>query len=127
MPPLQYKLGHEGEVFVRKQLEFRQWTILAQNYRGRGFELDIVALRGHSLVVFEVKTRTKPLQSQVSLETLLPLKKRRSLEYGLNHYLSHAPQSLEWQVARIDLVIVFAYRREWTARVFVNPYPIGAF
>jgi len=51
-------VGRAGEDLVARRLEDDGWCVLERNWRGRGGELDIVALEGDDLVVVEVKTRT---------------------------------------------------------------------
>jgi putative endonuclease len=50
--------GRMGEDAVRYYLEALGYTILAQNFRVRGGEIDLVATKGEELCIVEVKTRT---------------------------------------------------------------------
>ncbi len=50
--------GLDTEAHVAALLEERGWSILARNWRGRGGELDIVALRDGQLRMVEVKQRS---------------------------------------------------------------------
>lgn len=54
-------IGRIGEDAAAKYLKKRCWHILAQNYRIRGGEMDIVAFRNGTLAFVEVKTRTNDL------------------------------------------------------------------
>lgn len=56
--PDRQETGRAGEDLVARRLEDAGWCVLDRNWRGRGGELDIVALEGDELVVVEVKTRT---------------------------------------------------------------------
>jgi putative endonuclease len=51
-------LGRAGEERAAAYLRSRGYHVLARNWRGRGGELDIVAVRGTELVAVEVKTRS---------------------------------------------------------------------
>lgn len=51
-------VARRGEEAAASYLEGRGYRILARNFRVRGGEADILALRGELLVVVEVKTRT---------------------------------------------------------------------
>ena len=50
-------LGRAGEDAAARYLESRGYRILARNARADGVELDLVARRGATLVIVEVKTR----------------------------------------------------------------------
>ncbi len=52
-------MAQRGEAAAARFLEGRGYRILARNFRVRGGEADLVALRGDLLVVVEVKTRTQ--------------------------------------------------------------------
>jgi len=50
-------VGRYGERVAAAHLVDAGWTVLDRNWRGRGGELDVVALDGDVLVAVEVKTR----------------------------------------------------------------------
>jgi len=50
-------VGRYGERVAARYLVGAGWQVLDRNWRGRGGELDIVALHAGALVVVEVKTR----------------------------------------------------------------------
>ena len=49
--------GVNGEVIAREYLEKKQYTILYTNWRIAGKEVDIVAAKGDTAIIVEVKTR----------------------------------------------------------------------
>lgn len=51
------KLGRAGEDLAARHLESLGFAILDRNFRCREGELDLVARRGRTLVICEVKTR----------------------------------------------------------------------
>ena len=51
-------LGNAGENFAAKYLEERGYKIIAQNYRVRSAEIDIIAELGEEIIFVEVKTRS---------------------------------------------------------------------
>lgn len=53
------KTGAEGEKIARAYLEKQEYAIRHTNWRWHHYELDIVAVKGHELVVVEVKTRSE--------------------------------------------------------------------
>lgn len=54
---VQHKRGKFGEDYTAEYLTNKGYQIIARNFRRRGGELDIVALKGGMLIVVEVKTR----------------------------------------------------------------------
>lgn len=53
---LSHTIGQAGEIEIAFHLEKNGWVILAQNWRTRRGEIDIIALETDSLVFIEVKT-----------------------------------------------------------------------
>jgi putative endonuclease len=70
------RLGPEAERRVRRHYRLRGYRILASNARAGGYELDIVARRGQTIVVGEVKARTGTGYGD-PLEAVGPEKARR--------------------------------------------------
>ena len=52
------RIGRIGEMWARLYLKFHGYTILAQNFRTRAGELDLIAKENDCIVFVEVKTRT---------------------------------------------------------------------
>lgn len=50
------KIGEEAERLVERYLKERGYKILEKNYRGKGFELDIIAEDGDIIVFIEVRS-----------------------------------------------------------------------
>jgi putative endonuclease len=69
-------LGPEAERLVRRHYRLRGYRVLAANWRGGGYELDVVARRGSRLVVCEVKARSGPAFGH-PFEAIGPEKARR--------------------------------------------------
>ncbi|WP_125775166.1 YraN family protein [Antribacter gilvus] len=51
-------VGKYGEAVAARHVAARGWPVLDRNWRGKGGELDLVAIDGDLLVVIEVKTRS---------------------------------------------------------------------
>ncbi len=68
----------------------RGWQVLARNYRGRGFEIDLVARQARNLVFIEVKARQRDVTRPL-VEFITP-RKRKALRRGAQHFLNaHQP------------------------------------
>ncbi len=52
------KIGIRGEAIAADHLSERSYTILEKNWRSGRLEVDIIARKGNTLIVAEVKTRT---------------------------------------------------------------------
>lgn len=85
-------------------LSAQGWNILNRNYRRSGFELDIIAQKGQTLAIIEVKTRRHLITGQNSFSELLPQSKRDALIKGARHFVAdHNPL---YQTIRFDLAVV---------------------
>lgn len=58
MSDITKKLGKAGENFAAKFLESKGYEIIAQNYRIRSAEIDIIARLNDEIIFVEVKTRS---------------------------------------------------------------------
>lgn len=95
-----------AETLVAKALARQGWALLARNVRHTGFELDLVARKGATLVVIEVKARVRPPTSERDMAELLPPKKRQALARGLAAAVTR--WGTEVETARVDLAVVDA-------------------
>lgn len=57
MPDPRHELGQRAETLVAERYEKAGWTIVARNARVGRLELDLVARRGGTIVVCEVRAR----------------------------------------------------------------------
>jgi putative endonuclease len=69
-------LGEQGERAVADWYRDRGFTVVAQNWRTRTGEIDLIATAGGLVVVCEVKTRTSD-RFGAPVEALTPTKVRR--------------------------------------------------
>ena len=100
-PPVDYR---KAEDFVAERLADARWRILARNYRFVGFELDIVADKGRTLAIVEVKARRIQESYGGNLEGLISKQKRASLIKGAQHFLAMSADN--WDTVRFDLAVV---------------------
>ena len=78
--------AREGEDAVAVWWEARGWQIVARNYRGRGFEIDLIACKARHLAFIEVKARRRDL-TRTLVEFITP-RKRKALQRGAQHFIT---------------------------------------
>ena len=78
--------GSAGEKYAADYLRRRGYLIIAKNYAIVGGELDIVALRGRTLVFVEVKTRSS--EKMGSASEAVNLRKQKCLKKAKSDFLS---------------------------------------
>lgn len=78
--------GKQGEERVARYWQQRGWLVLARNYRGRGFEIDLIVQRGNTLVFVEVKARRRLNGWQ--LHEFITEQKRRALQRGAERFIA---------------------------------------
>ena len=106
--------AEEAETLVSRALERQGWWILARNFRYVGCELDVVASKGETLIIVEVKARRFEPSSGVALQDLLPWRKRLALQRGAQAFLARHRRS--YQTVRFDLAVVVGQTKEAGAR-----------
>jgi putative endonuclease len=111
------KLGRRGERRAAWFYRLRGYRILARNLRLREGEIDLVARRGRTMAIVEVKTR----QSQGSgegYEAVDQRKRERLIKLGDRYAAQNPPGTL----LRYDILSLF-----WTGRRFVVTHFPDAF
>ncbi len=93
------KAGRRAEAAARDFLRRQGYRIIAERYRWRGGEIDLVAREGNTLVFIEVKSRSS--HSHGLPEEAVTLQKQRKLILTAKRYLSEYPSDLEM---RFDVV-----------------------
>jgi Holliday junction resolvase-like predicted endonuclease len=105
--PARAPSSSEAEGLLARELAGQGWSILARNYRRHGFELDIVASKGTTLLILEVKARRWVPRDARDLEMLLPLAKRAALRRGGTDYYGRFGARLDGiKTLRFDLAVV---------------------
>ncbi|MFS8855609.1 YraN family protein [Synechococcus sp. H55.2] len=96
--------GDAGEGWVRQYLCQQGWQILAQQWRCRWGELDLVAHRADVLIFVEVKTRSPGSWDQGGL-LAVAIPKQRRLIRAAQAFLSQHPHFCELS-CRFDVVLI---------------------
>jgi len=97
----QAHVGQQGEAFVCVWLQDQGFQIIAQNYRTRTGEVDIIAMKDELLSFIEVKTRLNsyfPLQAVIT-----PSKQKRTISAAKHFLLFRGPFE---KVCRFDVALV---------------------
>ncbi len=103
--PSPQQRAREGEEAVAAWWAARGWQILARNYRGVGFEIDLIATQARHLVFIEVKARRRDLSR--ALTEFITSRKRVALQRGAQHFIStHQPRADHY---RFDLCFYNAH------------------
>ena len=85
--------GDLGEDIASRYLERRGYEVVERNYRTRRGELDLVARRGGTLIIVEVKLRRGTAYGD-PLEAVTP-RKQRTIRLMAEEYLSDRDPSYE--------------------------------
>jgi putative endonuclease len=105
--------AQSAEDLVAEHLRSEGWEIRARNWRRRGCELDIVALRQQILAVIEVKFRRTFRPYAAELALLLDPPKIAAIRRGALLFLA-ANSLSEVHTIRCDLAVVTCYRQNRT-------------
>ncbi len=117
--------GDAGEGWVRRYLVQQGWRILAQQWRCRWGELDLVASRAGVLAFVEVKTRSPGSWDQVGL-LAVGIPKQRRLIRAAQVFLSQHPH-LSDLFCRFDVALVESQASQEGMGYSLVEYLEGAF
>ncbi len=96
------RLGKRGEALARQELEKAGYKILAQNWRTRFGEIDLVAEREGMVVFVEVKARTSHDFGRPE-ESVTRRKRRKLIQTAQAYLQSTGRAQVPW---RIDVIAV---------------------
>ncbi len=100
----------EAEAFVALLLEKRGCRIVGRNYRIRGSEIDILACKGDTLFVVEVKYRQRPTKWAFQIESMLNYPKQLALRRGSEMFMRRFNEPIK--TIRFDLAVVSCGRKK---------------
>lgn len=103
------RLGSAGEAFAAAWLKQRGYAILAQNWRTRTGEIDIIAEKEKTLIFFEVKTL--PHTSFSDLDIIVGSRKQERICRTAKYFLLTHRQYNEMHVRFDVLVLLFDPRQ----------------
>lgn len=93
--PLRYKRARRGEALVAAWLSHRGFQVIAQNFRRKSLELDLVAVKGRELLIIEVKTRKAQVDDW---QHLIPPRKLAALWRGSVRFLQEHPNYSDYTI-----------------------------
>ena len=100
-----HRTGLAAEALCRLALRLKGYSIVAARYRSPLGEIDIIARRGHSIALVEVKAR--PTRSEAA-EAIGPQQRAR-LARGAADFLARHPHFNRHQL-RFDVMLVTPWR-----------------
>jgi putative endonuclease len=106
--PLRYKRARRGEALVADWLSHRGFHVIAQNFRRKSLELDLVAVKGRELLIIEVKTRKAQVDDW---QHLIPPRKLAALWRGSARFLYEHPEYGDYTV-HLGVALVLEGREE---------------
>ena len=111
------RLGDKAEALVASAWQRQGWQVLARNYRGVGFEIDLIAQRDKTLVFVEVKARACR-DKNWQVDDFLSARKKSSLQRGAQHFITNqAPTAKHF---RFDLCVVVGKHIDVITDVFAG-------
>ncbi|MFD0680171.1 MULTISPECIES: YraN family protein [unclassified Paenibacillus] len=100
-------LGALGEQYALEHLQALNYSILAQNWRCRTGEIDLIGMDGELLIIIEVRTRSGSTTFGMPQESINALKQQKVRETA--QFYTHRHQLLDRQL-RFDVISVVTDR-----------------
>jgi Holliday junction resolvase-like predicted endonuclease len=112
--------GRYAEELICRGLVHQDWSIISQNFRGRGYELDIVAMKSNALKIVEVKYRKikSPTLDLNLIESLIGRQKIKSLHRGAQAIIEQ--KQLRPESIHFDLAVVSYFKGSERISYFAN-------
>ncbi len=109
-------IGDEGERKVARMYFFKGYRIIARNFSCRYGELDIVAQKGNTIVIIEVKTRKN--DSYASAKDFVDYNKQSKVRKTADLFLQQ--NNLSEHTIRFDVAEVYTENR--TVNIIENAF-----
>ena len=113
-------LGNAGENFAAKYLEERGYKIIAQNYRVRSAEIDIIAELGEEIIFVEVKTRSNTRRGLPA--EAVNLRKQKKIIGAASVFLQD--EIYFDRACRFDVIEVYSDGTEFKIRHIENAFEV---
>lgn len=104
-----WRRGWRAESAAALALRLKGYRILARRFRGPGGEIDLVARRGDTLAIVEVKTRADP---DAALTAVTP-RQRARVERAARAVLATLPDATWAATATVRFDVIIVYPWHW--------------
>jgi putative endonuclease len=112
--------GSKGEELATQYLLEKGFKIIERNWRYRHYEIDIIAIDRHELVIAEVRSRSEAML--VPAADTVNLKKQRFLIQAANAYIEKTNSNLE---VRFDIITIVFSKNDFKIEHIPNAfYPL---
>lgn len=115
-------LGNTGEKFVALFLQNKNFKILAQNYRTKLGEIDLIAQKEELIVFVEVKTRRK---EYFPISTVVTLGKQRKIGKTAKLFILQNNIDISEKVCRFDVATVILDSQDFNIEYIENAFLIN--
>ena len=95
-----WRLGKEGEFRAKEYLLRKGYAVLEENWRWQRLEVDLIAEKDNTIVLFEVKTRSR-FTSDIT--EVIGLDKEKNLMQAADAYMKTRDEMRE---CRIDIILL---------------------
>lgn len=112
-----YKDGLWAETLAALYLILKGWRVVARRYKSPLGEIDLIARRGKTLLIIEVKTRA---HMEAAVESV-SLKAQGRIARAARHFISRHPQYGEYSVRFDVIAIVPPFRLRHLDNAWVEP------
>lgn len=110
-------LGFHGEHLVAAYLQKNGFSIIAQNYRKRYGEIDLIGQKNDLIVFVEVKTRKNPYVDPA--EVILPSKQKKIIMVAKEFISSHTHGNA---IYRFDVALVECHSNDVNIEYIENAF-----
>ena len=95
-----YSIGLWAERLAALYFRLKGYRILAQRYKTKQGEVDLIAVRGQSLAIIEVKARAR----EEDALSAVGFRSRRRIEKAAMYFISLNPEYADYDI-RFDIVV----------------------
>ncbi|MDR0572233.1 MAG: YraN family protein [Rickettsiales bacterium] len=105
-----YKLGLWGEAFLMFLLFLKGHKIVARRYKTKSGEIDLIAIKGNELVVYEEKSS----RSMVPTSEIVRYRQKYRIENALRVFLSRNNKYIDYNIS----YCIFFYKNMFTYKFY---------
>jgi putative endonuclease len=110
-------LGKTAENYAALFFQRKGYCILAQNYRFRKAEIDLIVQKNDTIVCVEVKARSYDYYGHPSI--FIHKRKQKLLCMAMDHFAQNTPYEAEF---RFDILCVYKSHNKWQVEHLKNAF-----